>query len=498
MIQIYDTMTREKRPFVPIEDHKVRMYVCGPTVYNYIHIGNARTFISFDTIRRYLTWRGYDVTFVQNVTDVDDKIINKANEERTDAADIATQYTQAFIADMHAAGVLDPTIRPHATDEIDTMIALIERLIERGHAYAVQGDVYFAVRSYEDYGKLSGRNIDEMESGHRTLRSDGQGLEDRKRDELDFALWKSAKPGEPAWESPWGMGRPGWHIECSAMSEKYLGLPFDIHGGGADLAFPHHENERAQSEAAFDTTFANYWMHGGMLQINHEKMSKSLGNFLLLRDILKTTDPTVLRMLMLQTHYRSPLDFSDERLKESEAALDRLRNFLKNAQWACETGEAPTTDFDIDAYAAAADAMEHDFIEAMDDDFNTAGALGAVFSFVGTANTLLQTAPGKDALPTLEDASQTMIELLGVLGLVLDEPEATQEDYPQELFSLAQEVAGYSAGDGQEALDALLEARATARKEKNFAVADSVRDGLSELGYVIEDTPQGSRVTRQA
>lgn len=495
MIQIYDTMTREKRPFIPLEDHKVRMYVCGPTVYNYIHIGNARTFISFDTIRRYLTWRGYDVTFVQNITDVDDKIIAKANEEQTEAAEIAAQYTEAFIADMHAAGVLDPTVRPHATEEIDTMIALIERLIERGHAYAVDGDVYFAVRSYEDYGALSGRNIDEMESGHRTLRSDGQGLEERKRDSLDFALWKSAKPGEPAWESPWGMGRPGWHIECSAMSEKYLGLPFDIHGGGADLAFPHHENERAQSEAAFDTTFAKYWMHGGMLQINHEKMSKSLGNFLLLRDILKTTSPVVLRMLMLQTHYRSPLDFSDERLKESEAALDRLRNFIKNARWACETAHEEVTAFDLDAYSEAADAMEHSFIEAMDDDFNTAGALGAIFSFVGSANTLLQVAPGKNAVAALESISQTVIELLGVLGLSLDEPEAAQ-DYPQELFVLARDVAHYEGDDGEAALCALLDTRAAARKEKNFAIADQVRDGLSALGYTIEDTPQGSRVTR--
>lgn len=271
MIRIYDTMAREKRPFVPCEEGKVGMYVCGPTVYNYIHIGNARTFISFDTIRRYLMWRGYEVTFVQNITDVDDKIINKALEESRSAAEVAAEYAQAFIEDMHAAGVLDPDIRPRATEEIDAMIALVEKLIENGHAYEAEGDVYFAVRSYDKYGQLSNRNIDEMETGHRELRADGQGLEDRKRDPLDFALWKAAKPGEPSWDSPWGKGRPGWHIECSAMSEKYLGLPFDIHGGGADLAFPHHENERAQSEAACGCTFANYWIHGGMLQINSEK-----------------------------------------------------------------------------------------------------------------------------------------------------------------------------------------------------------------------------------
>ena len=305
MLTIYDTKLHEKVPFTTLEHGKISMYVCGPTVYNYIHIGNARTFVSFDVIRRFLTWRGFKVKFVSNITDVDDKIIKKAQEEGREASEVAAEYAQAFLDDMHALNVEDPDVRPRATEEIPEMIALIEELIEKGHAYAVEGDVYFSVRSFPAYGELSGRNIDEMESGHRELRADGQGLEDRKRDPLDFALWKAAKPGEPSWESPWGAGRPGWHIECSAMSRKYLGLPFDIHGGGADLVFPHHENERAQSEAACGCTFANHWMHGGMLQINHEKMSKSLGNFLLLRDILKTTRPEVLRFLMLQTHYRS-------------------------------------------------------------------------------------------------------------------------------------------------------------------------------------------------
>ena len=251
-MKIYNTQTRSKVELKPITPGKIGMYVCGPTVYNRIHIGNARTFISFDIIRRYLMWRGYDVTFVQNVTDVDDKIIKRANEEGRSAAEVAAEYTQSFIDDMHAVGVLDPTVRPKATEEIDEMIKLVSLLIEKGHAYEVEGDVYYAVRSYPAYGQLSGRNIDEMEAGHRELRADGQGLEDRKRDPLDFALWKAAKPGEPSWDSPWGKGRPGWHIECSAMSHKYLGLPFDIHGGGSDLVFPHHENERAQSEAAYD------------------------------------------------------------------------------------------------------------------------------------------------------------------------------------------------------------------------------------------------------
>lgn len=497
MIRIYDTMAREKRPFVPREEGKVGMYVCGPTVYNYIHIGNARTFISFDTIRRYLMWRGFDVTFVQNITDVDDKIINKSIEEGRSAAEVAAEYAQAFIDDMHAAGVLDPDIRPRATEEIDAMIALVEKLIEGGHAYEVEGDVYFAVRSYEKYGQLSNRNIDEMESGHRELRADGQGLEDRKRDPLDFALWKAAKPGEPSWDSPWGKGRPGWHIECSAMSEKYLGLPFDIHGGGADLAFPHHENERAQSEAACGCTFANYWIHGGMLQINSEKMSKSLGNFLLLRDILKKTDARVLRMLMLQTHYRSPLDFSDERLQEAETALNRLTNFVNNTEWLCSNPAQEPSSFDVETYARAIDSMRTAFSEAMDDDFNTAGALGAIFTFVSEANTMLA-----DACVCCMNAeavaagAHAVEELLGVLGINVAASQDTQTEDNDEVVALAANLAEYAGSDGEEAIQVLLDTRAAARKEKNFGLADQIRDELGNLGYTIEDTPQGARVIR--
>ncbi len=497
MIKIYDTMAREKRPFVPLNEGKVNMYVCGPTVYNYIHIGNARTFISFDTIRRYLIWRGYEVTFVQNITDVDDKIIKKANEEGRSAAEVAAEYAQAFIDDMHAAGVMDPDVRPRATEEIGEMIALVEKLIEGGHAYAVEGDVYFAVRSYDKYGQLSNRNVDEMESGHRELRADGQGLEDRKRDPLDFALWKAAKPGEPSWESPWGQGRPGWHIECSAMSEKYLGLPFDIHGGGADLAFPHHENERAQSEAACGCTFANYWIHGGMLQINHEKMSKSLGNFLLLRDILKTTDARVLRMLMLQTHYRSPLDFSDERLGEAESALGRLANFVKNTEWLCQNAAEDTVGFDAAAYKQAMDAMCDSFIASMDDDFNTAGALGAIFGFVTEANTMLANATvGQDVAEKVLVGADMVSDLLGVLGVDLKGEAAAEGGSDEGLLALAAELAGFTGDSAEAAIEALLSRRADARKQKDFALADAVRDRLGDLGYVVEDTPQGARVTR--
>ncbi|MEG2200796.1 MAG: cysteine--tRNA ligase [Raoultibacter sp.] len=492
MITIYNTQTRSKVDFESIERGKVGMYVCGPTVYNYIHIGNARTFISFDIIRRYLTWRGFKVTFVQNVTDVDDKIIKKAAEEGRGAAEVAAEYTDAFIADMRAAGVLDPDIRPKATEEIPEMIDLVMQLIEGGHAYAVEGDVYFAVRSFAEYGKLSGRKIDEMESGHRDLRASG--LEDRKRDPLDFAVWKAAKPGEPSWESPWGAGRPGWHIECSAMSRKYLGLPFDIHGGGADLVFPHHENEVAQSEAACGCTFANYWIHSGMLQINSEKMSKSLGNFLLLRDVLETTRPEVLRMLMLQTHYRSPLDFSDERLTEAEAALSRIVNTVKNLEWLEANAADIPSPLDIRALMAQTQTARNEFIAAMDDDFNTAGALGVVFAFVSDINAAVadKTLSISD-VPAIYQARAVLVELMGVFGIAL-EGEQVEAQYPCEVVALAHDLAGYPGASETQAVEALLACREQARKNKDWALADKVRDGLAALGLTIEDTPQGPRI----
>lgn len=497
MIKLYNTKERAKVDFKTIETGKVGMYVCGPTVYNRIHIGNARTFISFDVIRRYLMWRGFDVTFVQNVTDVDDKIINRANDEGRTAAEVAAEYTEAFIADMRAAGVMDPDVRPKATEEIPAMIELVEDLIVGGHAYEVEGDVYFSVRSYEGYGQLSGRNIDEMESGHRELRADGQGLEDRKRDPLDFAVWKAAKPGEPAWESPWGMGRPGWHIECSAMSRKYLGLPFDIHGGGADLVFPHHENERAQSEAACGCTFANHWMHGGMLQINSEKMSKSLGNFMLLHDVLETTRPAALRMLMLQTHYRSPLDFSAERLEEADAALSRIENAVRSLDWAIGHAQDVPSPLDTRTLIDRARETRMSFILSMDDDFNTCAALGAIFTFVGEVN-----AQVADKTVSLSDvaalgrARGAIVELMGAMGINVEADEAEAEDaYPAEVVELAAKMAGYEGTDTRAAVEALLAARSEARKNKQWDVADGVRDGLAALGLAIEDTPQGPRVS---
>ncbi len=496
MIRLYDTKQHKKVDFVPLHEGEVRMYVCGPTVYNRIHIGNARTFISFDMIRRYLEWRGFKVTFVQNVTDVDDKIINRAAEEGRSAAEVATEYTEAFIADMHTAGVADPTIRPKATEEIPAMIELVQALVDKEHAYVVDGDVYFSVRSDPHYGTLSGRNIDEMESGHRELRADGQGLEDRKRDPLDFALWKAAKPGEPAWDSPWGKGRPGWHIECSAMSHKYLGLPFDIHGGGQDLVFPHHENECAQSECGCGTAFANHWMHSGMLQVNAEKMSKSLGNFLLLHEVLEDARPEALRMLMLQTHYRSPLDFSTERMDEADAALSRIENALSAADWACAnaTDGAPDA-LDGAALRQKAEACQTAFTEAMDDDFNAPAALGTLFTLVTEMNSALA-----DKTLSLVDAESVVCAtdairaLMGVLGIPLAKGQGETE-YPLEVTALAADVAGYGGSDAMEAVEALIEARALARSQKDWAKADAVRDGLIGLGFVIEDTPQGAKVT---
>lgn len=503
-MKLYNTQTRSKVELEPISPGKIGMYVCGPTVYNRIHIGNARTFISFDIIRRYLMWRGFEVTFVQNVTDVDDKIIKRANEEGRTAAEVAAEYTQAFIDDMHAVGVLDPTVRPKATEEIDEMISLISELVEKGHAYEVEGDVYFAVRSYPAYGQLSGRNIDEMEGGHRELRADGQGLEDRKRDPLDFALWKAAKPGEPSWDSPWGKGRPGWHIECSAMSRKYLGLPFDIHGGGSDLVFPHHENERAQSEAASGCTFSNNWMHSGMLQIANaetgeaEKMSKSLNNFLMLYEALEIVRPEALRMLMLQTHYRSPLVFGDQRLSEADAALTRIQNAVKNLDWLLANAGEGEAVVDASALEAAVDAARSNFISSMDDDFNAPEALGAVFGLVAAANTA--TAAGSitasDAACVIQ-ARDAIVELMGVFGIDVSAAEAldTCAAYPDAVLDVAATFAGYEGTDKGAAVQALLDARAVARKEKNWAVADGVRNGLAGLGFTIEDTAQGARVT---
>lgn len=498
-IRVYNTLSRSKEEFVPREPGSVAMYVCGPTVYNHIHIGNARTFLTFDVIRRYLRFAGYDVRFIQNITDVDDKIIARAAEEERSAAEVASDYTLAFRQAMDALGVERPTVSPKATETIPAMVEMTERLIERGHAYVVDGDVYFAVRSFPGYGKLSGRNIDDLEAGARV------DVDERKQDPLDFALWKSAKPGEPHWPSPWGEGRPGWHLECSVMSERELGLPFDIHGGGSDLVFPHHENEIAQSEAATGTQFARYWLHGGMLQINSEKMSKSLGNFTLLKDVLGTYPAPVLRLLMLQTHYRSPLDFSSERLDEATRALERLTTPLRNLEWAKRNRGAAElsepTGVTVDALERAPEQARAAFAEAMDDDFNTAGALAALFDLVRVMNSFLERhGIGDNAryAGRLDDAARTVKELLGVLGVEVEANAERSGDYPAAVLELARDLAGYVGTDTRAAVDALLAARSVARTERNWAAADAVRDGLGALGFTIEDTPQGARVAYKA
>ncbi len=492
-LRLYNTLARSKQDFSPRDEGKVSMYVCGPTVYNHIHIGNARTFLSFDLIRRYLEHRGYDVRFVQNITDVDDKIIRAANDAGVPAAEIAATYSAAFLKAMSDLGVEPPSAQPRATETIPEMIGMVETLIERGFAYAVDGDVYFSVRSFPGYGKLSGRDIDDLESGARVE------VDERKHDPLDFALWKSAKPGEPHWPSPWGEGRPGWHLECSVMSEMELGVPFDIHGGGSDLVFPHHENELAQSEAATGRPFASYWLHGGMLNINAEKMSKSLGNFTLLKDVLEAYPAPVLRLLMLQTHYRSPLDFSTERLEEASTAYERFANLVRTIRWhrARPAAGAGAPEGERAALELAVTDARTRFEADMEDDFNSAGALGGLFELARSANGFLSAndaALAPDDLAIIADVETTVVDLLGVLGVTLPADESVPE-LPEGVVSLSRDVAGYEGTDRDEAADAILAARATARAEKDWARADAIRDGLTALGVRIEDTAAGARVT---
>lgn len=498
-IRVYNTMTRTKEEFVPREPDKVAMYVCGPTVYNHIHIGNARTFLTFDVIRRYLSWRGFEVTFVQNITDVDDKIIKRAAEEESTPSEVAETYTAAFRSAMEALGIERPSRQPLATETIPQMIEMVERLIAGGHAYEVEGDVYFSVRSFSGYGKLSGRDIDDLESGARV------DVDERKQDPLDFALWKSAKPGEPHWPSPWGEGRPGWHLECSVMSEEELGLPFDIHGGASDLIFPHHENELAQSEADTGETFVKYWLHGGLLQVNAEKMSKSLGNFMLLKEVLEVYPAPIVRLFMMQTHYRSPLEFSTDRLDEARTAYDRIMGPLRDVEVAKrsrgrERGESlPDADRWTARLAAAIDDARARFVSDMDDDFNTAGALAAVFGLVRELNAFIWEGPGTgphgENVPLLEKAAAAIKEPLDVLGIALEIKPPRISEYPAELLELAADYAGYAGTDGAAAVDALRKARDVARSEKNWAMADAMRDRLQALGFTVEDKPDGTHIT---
>ncbi len=485
---VYNSQTHKKQELKTIEPGKIRMYVCGPTVYDQIHVGNGRTFLAFDVIRRYLTYKGYQVTFAQNLTDVDDKIINRANEQGRTPEEVAAEFSGAFIEQMHRLNVLDPDIRPRATREIPAMIEMIQGLIEQGHAYAPgNGDVYFSVRSDPGYGCVSGRNVDELKVGARIEAND------EKRDPLDFALWKAAKPGEPMWDSPWGKGRPGWHTECSAMVHRYLGTPIDIHGGGQDLQFPHHENEYAQACCCWHEPLANVWMHTGMLLIDGEKMSKSLGNFFTLKEVLDKYPADVVRLLMLQTHYRSPLDFSFDRLDGAVGTLERIRGTVANLRWAAESAPQDGELNDADrALGAEIDKATAEFTRQMDDDFNTAGALAAIFGLVTAANTYLADAGEDTSTAVALRASDALVELLGVLGVESVRPAETA--LPHELVDLAAKEAGYAGDDPEEAADALVAARAEARAAKNWAVADAIRDGIAALGLVVEDTAAGTRI----
>ncbi|MBQ9317111.1 MAG: cysteine--tRNA ligase [Atopobiaceae bacterium] len=486
---VYNSQKHRKQELETIEPGKIRMYVCGPTVYDQIHIGNARTFLSFDVIRRYLMYKGYEVTFAQNLTDVDDKIINRANEEGRTAAEVAEEYSNAFIEQMHRFGILDPDIRPRATREIEAMQEMICRLIDKGHAYvADNGDVYFSVRSDDSYGILSGRDLDQLRAGERVE------VNDDKRDPFDFALWKAAKPGEPSWPSPWGEGRPGWHTECCAMIHRYLGTPIDIHGGGQDLVFPHHENETAQAVCAWDHLLANYWMHTGMLRVNGDKMSKSLGNFFTLKEILDKYPADAVRLLMLQTHYRSALDFQTDQLDGAVGTLDRLRTCVKNLRWAANNAveDGNLTDADR-ALAKASSEAQAEFVRQMDDDFNTAGGLAAIFELVTAANKYLSEAGETIASSVTLRAADTITELAEVLGVELEE---AQSALPAELVDLARERAGYEGSDPEEAAEVLLAARQEARKAKDWGTADAIRDGITALGLVVEDTAAGARLSR--
>ena len=463
-MQIYNTMTRRKEKLVPLKPGEISIYVCGPTVYSFIHIGNARPLIVFDTLRRYLEYRGYKVKFVQNFTDVDDKVIRRANEDGCSIRDVAEKYIAEYYKDAEALNVKKATVAPRATEHMDEIISLIKGLIEKGHAYpADNGDVYFAVRSYDSYGKLTGQSIESLESGARI--DPGE----HKRDPLDFALWKSAKPGEPSWDSPWGKGRPGWHIECSAMSMSILGETFDIHAGGKDLIFPHHENEIAQSEACTGKPFARYWMHNGHINIEGQKMSKSLGNFRNVRDIISEFDPNVLRLFMLSAHYASPINFRRELMEQTAAAYERLctaRERLREAQ----TANNPNAE-EEGAFAAALKGYKQSFIEAMDDDLNTADAIGVLFELVRAVNTFVTEKRSKAAI---DNAARAFDELTGVLGISTD---AKSEEFPEEAVRLLNE-------------------RTEARAAKNWALADELRNRLAQLGFAVEDSKQGAKLKR--
>lgn len=474
-LRVYNTLSGSKELFVPLTPGKVNMYVCGVTVYDHCHIGHARAYVVFDMIYRYLRSKGLEVTYVRNYTDIDDKIINRANREGVPFNEISERFIHEFDLDMERLRLLIPSIQPKATEHVGEIIALIERLIEKGFAYQAGSDVNFCVEKFDTYLKLSKRNLEDMQAGARIE------VDERKRHPMDFALWKGAKPGEPFWESPWGEGRPGWHIECSAMSMKYFGDSFDIHGGGKDLIFPHHENEIAQAEAATGKPFVKYWIHNGFVNINAEKMSKSLGNFFTIKEVLEHCDTEVLRFFLLSSHYRSPIDFSDHNLKEAELGLERIYKALSGIEERLKGGDpAVSGEEECAELAEKCAALSERFIEAMDDDFNTAQALGHVFDLVRSINRALALAPGELLIRAREEVAR----IAAVLGIMDSEPAA----FLKRMLERKSSQMELSA----EEIEGLIAERATARKEKNFQRSDEIRNYLAERNIVLLDGPQGT------
>ena len=472
-LRIYNTLERKKVPFVPVRPGRVTMYVCGPTVYDSCHIGHARSVIVFDVILKYLKAAGFDVTYVRNFTDVDDKIINRAGQLGVDTSEVAEKYIKEFYEDMDALNIERATIEPRATEHIDRIIALIEKLLEKGMAYRINGDIFYSVEKFENYGKLSGRRLEDMEAGSRV------DIDERKRNPFDFALWKSLKPGEPAWDSPWGKGRPGWHIECSAMSSAYLGETFDIHGGGRDLVFPHHENEIAQSEGASGKPFARYWIHNGFVNINHEKMSKSLGNFLLIKDILKSYHPDSVRLFLLSNHYRSPIDYTNKAMDESDAGLDKIYSLIKRVE------ENP--DLVLKEVQDEPGDYWKQFCRAMDDDFNTAKGIGILFDAVRHVNRLMDENSGSisgDVKITIGTIHADICNIGKVLGILSESAGAYFERKKTKFIE--------KKAIDPSLIDSLVKERFEARKAKDWKKADEIRKKLSDMDVLIEDRPDGT------
>lgn len=461
-MKLFNSMSGKKEEFVPIEEGKVKMYSCGPTVYNYFHIGNARPFIIFDTLRRYFEYRGYEVSFVQNFTDIDDKMIKRANEENITVRELADRFIDEYFKDAKGLGIKEATVHPRATENIDSIIEIIKNLEEKGYAYNVDGDVYFSVKKFKEYGKLSHQPLENLELGARIE------VGDKKRDPMDFAVWKAKKDGEPAWESPWGEGRPGWHIECSAMATRFLGETIDIHSGGKDLIFPHHENEIAQSECAHGKTFANYWLHNGYINVNNQKMSKSLGNFFTVRDVVKEFEYIVIRFFMLSAHYRNPINFSHDLLMQAQSGLERINTCIDNLRF---LSNSANDDASCEKDIQALDGLKDNFIKAMDDDINTADAISVIFDIVKYANTNFDENTSKK---TLEYTVSLLEELMNVLGI------------------LKEDAKDFLDSD----IEALIEERNNARKNKDFKRADEIRDMLKDAGIILEDTRGGVKWKR--